>query len=211
MTLTLHYHPLSSFCQKALIGLYELEVPFTKNIVDLFDAEERARLLALWPIGKFPVLYDEAHGITVPESTVILEHIDPTGRLLPSDRDHRRECRIRDRVFDLYLNVPLGKVVTDKLRPEGARDPHGVAEARAMIERAYRLADSWLTEGSWAVGDTFTIADCAAAPALFYATRVVPLGSDHAELARYFGRLEKRPSVARVFAEAAPYMASFPG
>lgn len=211
MSLTLHFHPLSSFCQKALIGLYELEVPFTKQQVDLYDADQRARFLALWPIGKFPVLRDEARGVTVPESTIILDYVDRHARLVPADPDLARECRVRDRVFDLYCNVPLGKVVTDKLRPAGKNDPHGVEEARALIERSYALAEQWLEAGPWAAGDTFTIADCAAAPALFFAKRVQPFRPEQRRLADYFARLEARASVARTFAEAQPFLAHFPG
>jgi glutathione S-transferase len=211
MALILHFHPLSSFCQKALIGLYELDVPFAKQVVDLYDAEQRARFLALWPIGKFPVLRDEARGVTVPETTVILDYIDRTGRLVPADADRARECRLRDRVFDLYLNVPIGKVVTDKLRPPGKNDPHGVEEARALIAKTCELADEWLRGGPWAAGESFSIADCAAAPALFFAKRVQPFDSGQRHLAAYFTRLEARPSVARAFAEAQPFLANFPG
>lgn len=211
MSLTLHFHPLSSFCQKALIGLYELDVAFEKQVVDLYDAEQRARFLALWPIGKFPVLRDEGRSVTVPESTIILDYVDRTARLMPADPDRARECRVRDRVFDLYLNVPLGKVVTDKLRPPGSSDPHGVDEARALIDKTYALADEWLREGPWAAGPTFSIADCAAAPALFFAKRVQPFAPGQQRLAAYFERLEARPAVARAFAEAAPFLAKFPG
>jgi len=211
MSLTLHFHPLSSFCQKALIGLYELGVPFTKQVVDLYDDDQRARFLALWPIGKFPVLRDEARGVTVPEATLVLDYVDRDVRLVPADPDRARECRLRDRVFDLYLDVPMGKVVTDKLRPPGKNDPHGVAEARALIEKTYALADDWLSEGPWAAGERFSIADCAAAPALFFAKRVLPFRPEHRRLAAYFDRLEAHPSVARAFREAQPFLANFPG
>lgn len=157
MSLTLHFHPLSSFCQKALIGLYELDLPFAKQVIDLYDADQRARFLALWPLGKFPVLRDEARGVTIPETTVILDYIDHAGRLVPADPDRARECRLRDRVFDLYLNVPLGKVVTDKLRPPGKNDPHGVEEARTLIAKTYGLADEWLREGPWAAGERYIL------------------------------------------------------
>jgi glutathione S-transferase len=214
MSLTLHFHPLSSFCMKALVGLYELDVPFSKRIVDLADAADRAALLKLWPLAKFPVLRDEARDVTVPETSIILEYVDRwygPGRLVPSDPDRARECRLRDRFYDLYVNVPMGKIVTDKLRPVEKRDPHGVELAKAQLETAYAVADDWMRAGPWAVGDTFTMADCAAAPALFYANHVVPFGGGRTHLADYFARLTERPSFARVLNEAKPYWSMFPG
>jgi glutathione S-transferase len=215
MSLTLHFHPLSSFCQKVLVGLYELDVPFTKCVVDLANDVERAAFLKLWPMGKFPVLCDEGRGVTVPESSLVLEYIDQRyarqGSLMPSDTDCARECRLRDRFYDLYVNVPMGKIVTDKLRPEDQRDPYGVEQAKAQLETAYAIADEWMRAGPWAVGDAFTIADCAAAPALFYANRVVPFGEGRRHLAEYFTRLAERPSFARVVDEAKPYWSMFPG
>jgi glutathione S-transferase len=213
MSLTLHFHPLSSFCQKVLIGLYELEVPFTRRIVDLGDPADRAAFLALWPIGKFPVLRDEARGLTVPETSIVLEYVDqlyaPEGRLIPADPERARDCRLRDRFFDLYVNVPMGKIVTDRLRPEGARDALGVEHAVAQLETAYAIADDWVRDGSWAAGDTFTMADSAAAPPLFFAKHLVPFGARR-HLAAYFARLVERPSFARVLAEAKPYWPMWP-
>ncbi|MFT3769144.1 MAG: glutathione S-transferase family protein [Minicystis sp.] len=215
MSLVLHFHPLSSFCQKVLVGLYEFGVPFEKHLVDLSKEAERAALCALWPMGKFPVLRDEAKGRTVPESSIILEYLDRhyagATRLCPSDPDRARECRLRDRFYDLYVNVPMQKIVTDKLRPEGQHDPFGVAEARAQLERAYGMADEQMRESTWAMGDEFSMADCAAAPALFYASKVLPFGGRWPHLAAYYERLSKRPSFARVLAEAQPYLAMFPG
>ncbi|HTJ82722.1 MAG TPA: glutathione S-transferase family protein [Polyangiaceae bacterium] len=217
MSLTLYFHPLSSFCQKALIALYELEVPFEKRVVDLGDARDRAAFLEVWPLGKFPVVRDETRGITVPETSIIIEYVQrrhaPSSQLIPSDPDRAHVCRLRDRFFDLYVDVPMGKIVTDKLRPEGAHDPLGVEQARSQLETAYSIADEWLREGPWAVGDTFTMADCAAAPALFYANEVAPFARDPrwTHLAAYWARLAERPSYARVANEAKPYMSMFPG
>jgi glutathione S-transferase len=215
MSLTLHFHPLSSFCQKALVGLYELEVPFTKRLVDLGDAADRATFLKLWPMGKFPVLRDETRGLTVAESSIVLEYADQRhgqpGRLIPSDPDGARECRMRDRFYDLYVNVPMGKIVTDKLRPEGQRDPYGVEQAKVQLETAYGIADEWMRASRWAAGDAFTMADCAAAPALFYANQVLPFGQERRHLTEYFERLTRRPSFARVVDEAKPYWSMFPG
>ena len=157
-----------------------------------------------------PVLHDEARGITVPETSVILEYVD-CGRLIPTDRDLARECRLRDRFYDLYVQVQMQEIVTDRLRPEGERDPYGVDQAKAQLDGAYAIADDWMRASPWAAGDTFTMADCAAAPALFYANKVVPFGDGRKHLAAYFARLTERPSFARVHREAEPYMAMFPG
>jgi glutathione S-transferase len=215
MSLTLYFHPLSSFCMKALVGLYELDVPFTKRVVDLANEADRAAFLKVWPLGKFPVLRDEARGITVAESSIILEYIDERSllgaRLLPSDRDEGRECRLRDRFFDLYVNATVGKIVTDRLRPEHQRDSYGVEQAKVQLETAYEIADEWMRAGPWAVGSDFTMADCAAAPALFYAKKVVPFGDARRHLGAYFLRLAERPSFARVVDEAKPYASMFPG
>jgi glutathione S-transferase len=210
MSLTLHYHPLSSFCMKVLVGLYELDIPFQKNIVDLGNPEQRRAFLELWPMGKFPVIRDDSRGITVPETSIILEYLD-SGRLIPSDPNAARECRLRDRFFDLYVNVPMGKIVTDKLRPEGQHDTYGVEQAKAQLLCAYDIGEKWLGTGPWAIGDAFTLADCAAAPALFYSNKVLPFGDAHRHLAEYFVRLGERPSFARVLNEAEPYLSMFPG
>jgi glutathione S-transferase len=215
MSLTLYYHPLSSFCWKALVGLYELAIPFEKHLVDFTDEAERAAFVRLWPIGKFPLLRDDARNRTIPESTIVLEYIDRWNpgetRLIPTDPDRALECRLRDRLYDTYIHLPMQKIVGDKLRPEGKRDPLGVEQARAQIETAYALADEQLREGPWAMGADFTLADCAALPALFYGDKVAPLAGRFPNVAAYFERLRGRPSVARVLEEAAPYFAMFPG
>jgi glutathione S-transferase len=202
----LHFHPFASFCQKVLIGLYELDIPFERNIVHLEKPDERDALARLWPFAKFPVIEDGSR--VVAESTIILEYL-AGGRLIPTDPERALECRLRDRFFDLHVDVPMGKIVTDNLRPEGHRDRFGVEEARKELATAYRVADGWLAGHRWAVGDTFTMADCAAAPALFYANLVQPFDA-FPNVAAYFARLEKRPSYARVRAEAEPYMKLFP-
>ncbi len=214
MSLTLHFHPLSSFCWKTLIGLYELEMPFEKHLVDLSDEAARAAFLRLWPMGKFPVLRDEARDRTVPESTIILEYVDrlsPSARLIPTDPDRAIECRLRERFYDAYIHLPMQKIVGDRLRPADRRDALGVEQARAQIETAYAVADDALREGPWAMGADFTIADCAALPALFYGDKVAPLGKRWPSVAAYLERLKGRPSVARVLEEAEPYLKMFPG
>jgi glutathione S-transferase len=218
MSLTLHYHPLSSYCMKALIALYETETPFTPHLVDLSNEAARAALLKLWPVGKFPVLSDDTGDLMVPESSIIIEylaqhHSNQAGKaaLIPADPDRARETRLRDRFFDLYVHEPMQRIVGDKLRPADQRDPYGVARAAAQLEAAYAMIDDQIGAGPWAMGDTFTMADCAAGPALFYATKVVPPGDRHRNTAAYLGRLVERASFARVLAEAQPYFAMFPG
>ena len=215
MSLTLHFHPLSSFCWKALVGLYELDVPFEKHFVDLSDPSARAAFARLWPIAKFPVLRDAARDRTVPESTVLLEYVDRLvqgrPRLIPEDPDLALECRLRDRLYDAYIHAPLQKIVDDRLRPAAARDALGVERARAQMGAAYAIVDEHVRIGPWAMGADFTLADCAAMPALFYANKVAPFEGRWKHLAAYLERLASRPSVARVLGEAAPYLHLFPG
>jgi glutathione S-transferase len=214
MSLTLYFHPLASYCHKALIALYENDTPFTPNIVDLSNESERAALLKLWPIGKFPVLRDDAGNQTIPESTVIVEYLDRhyPGRtqFIPADADSAWPTRLRDRFYDLYVHEPMQKIVGDRLRPSGKKDPHGVEEARARLRTSYRMIDDEMAAQTWAAGDAFSLADCAAAPALFYANEVIPFGETHKNVAAYFDRLKARPSYARVLKEAEPYFAMFP-
>lgn len=213
MTLTLYYHPLSSYCMKVLIALYETGAPFEPKLVNLQDPTERAAFLALWPIGKFPLVQDDATGQVIPESSIIIEYLAQRhpgqSQLVPADADKALDVRAKDRLFDHYIHTPMQKIVGDRLRPEGKRDPFGVEHAREQAQIAYSIVDNDLRNSKWAVGDTFTLADCAAAPALFYANQMVPIG-DRKHLAGYLGRLLERPSFARVIAEAQPYFAMVP-
>jgi glutathione S-transferase len=214
MSLTLHFHPLASYCHKVLVALYENDTPFTPNLVNLGDEAERAALLKLWPVGKFPVLSDHARGQTIPESTVIIEYLDSyyPGRaaLIPPNPELAHATRLHDRFYDCYVHEPMQKIVGDRIRPAGARDPYGVGEARARLQTSYGMIERQMATRTWAEGDAFSLADCAAAPALFYANEVVPFGADHANVAAYLGRLKARPSYARVLEEAEPYFAMFP-
>jgi glutathione S-transferase len=214
MSLTLHFHPLSSFCWKVLIALYENDTPFTAHSVDLGNESERAALLKLWPIGKFPVLRDDALDRTIPESSIIIEYLDNQypgrTRFIPADPKAALQTRLRDRFYDLYVHLPMQKVVGDRLRPEGAKDPQGVEEAKARIQSCYGMIEREFASKTWAMGEAFGIADCAAAPALFYAGKVVPFGDGHKNVAAYLDRLQARPCFARVLREAEPYFAMFP-
>jgi glutathione S-transferase len=214
MSLTLHYHPLSSFCWKVLVALYENGTPFTANSVNLGDEAERAALLKLWPVGKFPVLRDDATDRTIPETSIIIEYLDQhypgSTRFIPSDQKLALQTRLRDRFYDLYVHLPMQKIVGDRLRPKENRDPHGVEEARARLQSCYGMIDKEVAARTWAMGEAFTLADCAASPALFYANKVQPFGSAHPNVAAYLDRLQARPSFARVIREAEPYFSMFP-
>lgn len=214
MSLTLYYHPLSSFCQKVLVALYENDTPFKPHLVDLADAASRANFLKVWPIGKFPVLRDDAKDQTVPESTIIIEylgqHYPGKTRFLPADADRAWQTRLCDRFYDLYVHDPMQKVVGDRLRPAESKDPYGAEQAKARIQASYGMIDQEMGAKTWAMGDAFSMADCAAAPALFYANLVLPFGDAHKNVAAYFSRLMERPSFARVVAEAKPYFSMFP-
>jgi glutathione S-transferase len=214
MSLKLHFHPLASYCHKVLIALYENDTPFTPNKVDLSNEGERAALLQMWPLGKFPVLRDEARGQTVPESTVIIEYLDRhypgATRFVSAEAERAWQTRLRDRFYDLYVHEPMQKIVGDRLRPEGKKDPHGVEEARARLRTSYGMIEEEMATHRWAVGEEFSLADCAAAPSLFFANEVMPLGQEHANVVTYLGRLKARPSYARVLKEAEPYFAMLP-
>jgi glutathione S-transferase len=214
MSLELYFHPFASFCQKVLIAFYENDTPFAPHIVDLGDATSSAEFKKIWPIGKFPVLRDTAKDRTVPESSIIIEylaqHYPGRTQLVPADADLARQMRMRDRFYDLYVNAPMQKIVTDRLRPAGKNDPHGVEEARALLTTASGMIEREMETKTWVMGDAFSMADCAAAPALFYANMVAPFGDTYSNTARYLGRLMERPSFARVLEEARPYQAIFP-
>jgi glutathione S-transferase len=214
MSLELYFHPLSSFCQKALIAFYENDTPFKPKIVDLADEASSAELKRIWPIGKFPVLRDETRDRTVPESSIIIEylaqHYPGRVQLVPADADLARQARMRDRFYDLYVNAPMQKVVTDRLRPAGRNDPHGVEEAKTLLGTALGLVEEEMATRTWAMGDAFSMADCAAAPALFYANEVMPFGETRRHVAGYLDRLMARPSFARAVEEAKPYFSLFP-
>jgi glutathione S-transferase len=212
MSLILYYHPLSSFCWKALIALYEADVDFEPRMVNLGEPASRDAFKAVWPIGKFPVLRDEARGQTVPESTIIIDYLarnyPSAAALIPADPDLAWQTRLRDRLIDSYVHLPLQQIVAERLRPDDKHDPFGADQGRAAVRQGYDMLEPMIG-GAWAMGETFTLPDCAALPALFYADYAVPL-ADWPGLAAYLGRLKARPSVARVLAEAEPYFQYFP-
>lgn len=214
MTLKLYYHPLSSFCHKALTALYECGAPFEPVFVDLSDKTSSATLRLLWPMAKFPVLRDEARHRTIAEATVIIEYLDAyhpgDTRFVPAEADLAWQARMWDRFYDLYIHVPMQKIVGDRLRPAGAADPFGVEQAKATLQLAYGMIEREMDGKTWAVGDAFSLVDCAASPALFYANTAIPFDKSMSNLRGYFDRLMSRPSYARVLTEAQPYFKMFP-
>jgi glutathione S-transferase len=214
MSLKFYFHPLASFCHKALIALYENRIPFEPIVVDLGDEKSSAAFRAVWPMAKMPVLRDDARDCTVAESTIVIEYLDiyypGTTRFVPANPDRAWRTRLWDRFFDNYVQEPMQKIVTDRLRPAGKNDAHGVEQAKVQLREAYRIAEPMLQSRTWAMGEDFTLTDCAAAPALFYANTVVPFGETEKKLSAYLDRLMARPSFARVLEEAQPYFSLFP-
>lgn len=209
MPLTLYYHPLASFCHKVLIALYENDMAFEARIIDLGADNDRAELGALWPLCKFPVLRDHQRQLTMPESSIIIEYLDQfvtQHRMIPGDFNDALQVRLWDRIFDNHVHAPMQEIVLDHLR--GAKGDMG--GPRATIRTAYALIDQHMASLPWAAGQGFSMADCAAAPALFYAHTLVPFSEQHVNLRTYFDKLMDRPSVQRVLAEARPYFPMYP-
>jgi glutathione S-transferase len=215
MPLTLYLHPLSSFCHKALIAFYETGTPFVPHFVNLGDPASVAAFKKIWPVGKFPVLHDAARDRLVPESTSIIEylslHYPGRTKLVPDDAELAAAVREADRFYDLNVHVPMQKIITDRIRPEGKNDTFGVEQAHDLLHAALALAEKNMSTRPWAAGDQFTMADCAAAPTLFYTDlAIAPLAGAYPHLAAYLGRLKDRPSYARVLKEAEPFLSWVP-
>lgn len=212
MSLHLFAHPFSSYCQKVLIALYENDTAFTFRMLGPDHLENQAELLSLWPIGKFPLLRDA--GRTVIEASTIIEYVQihqpgPVP-MIPADPAAALDVRMLDRFFDNYVMTPQQKIVFDAMRPAQSRDPAGLADAKAMLDKAYVWLDAQMQDRLWAAGEHFTLADCAAAPALFYADWSQPIPATLSALHAYRTRLLARPSFARAVDEARPYRAFFP-
>ena len=212
MTLQLFAHPFSSYCQKALIAFYENDVPFTFRMLASDEPANGEEFARLWPIKRFPILVDD--GRTILEATSIIEHLavrhpGPV-RLIPEVPDAAVEVRMMDRVFDNYVMTPQGSIVFNSLRQPEDRDPYGDAQARSMLETAYAWLDERMADREWAVGETFTLADCAAAPSLFYADWTHAIDPRFGHLLAYRRRLLARPSFARAVDEGRPYRSYFP-
>lgn len=211
MTLKLYFHPFSSYSQKALIAFYELGVAFEPHVI-ADPAEEPSRTLGeRWPMRRFPMLLDGERQVV--EASCIVEYVDLLqggGRLVPCDPQAALEVRMRDRFFDLHVMSAVQSVVYNALRPEADRDPFGVRQAHERLETAYRWLEGHIAERPWAAGETFSLADCAAAPALFYADWTRPIDPSLRAVRAYRERLLARPSVARAVEEARPFRPFFP-
>jgi glutathione S-transferase len=211
MALTLYAHPLSSYCQKVLIALYEHDVPFEFKLLSPEQTDNEAEFGKLWPIKLMPILVDGERVIR--ESSIIIEYIDVNygkgPRLIPGDPKVALDVRFFDRVFDNHVMTHQQKIVFDFLRPEGAKDSYGVTHARGRLDVAYAWLESVLPDG-WVVGDRFSMADCAASPSVFYASKTHAFAGRFPRLEAYLARLEARPSIARAREEAKPYWKFFP-
>jgi glutathione S-transferase len=210
MPLTLYYHPLASFCHKVLIALYENGTAFERRIIDLADDADRAALQAIWPLGKFPVIRDHGRKRDLPEATIIIEYLDHFyaggHRLIPGDWEAALEVRLWDRFFDNYVQEPLQQIVGDRL--SGAKGD--LTKQRSTLKTAYVMLDRQMASSTWVTGQDFSMADCAAAPALFYASTLEPFADEFSHLRAYFDRLTHRPSFQRVIDEARPYFPLYP-
>ena len=212
MALQLYFHPFSSYCQKALVALYENAVPFEPHLLEGPDCPASRELAALWPMKRFPLLVDDER--TIIEASCIIEYVGlrlpgPV-RLIPDDPQAALEVRMMDRFFDNYVATPQQKIVFDAIRAEADRDAYGVRQAREMLDTAYVWLDKLMAGREWAAGDRFSLADCAAAPFLFYADWTHPIGHGHRNVIAYRRRLLARPSFARAVDEARPYRRLFP-
>ena len=210
MPLTLYYHPLASFCWKVLISLYENGAPFEKRIINLGDAADKATLEALWPFAKFPVIRDHQRNRDVAETSVIIEYLDRFWAgpqpLIPADWEQALEVRLWDRIIDNYIQGPMQQIVADRRRNTNL----DLTRERAMLAIAYRMLDRHLESRTWVSRQGFSMADCAAAPALFYAGTLEAIPADLGRLHQYLDALTNRSSFQRVLEEAKPYFQYYP-
>lgn len=206
-----YYHPISSYCQKVLVAMYEKGVEFEPHIVSLMDPEKRAEYREVYPMGKVPVLIvDDDH--LIPESTTIIEYLDGIAepKLIFGDAEQRRKIRFKDRMFDLYLNDSVSTLLFQSMKPESERDQERIDTSKFRIDTMYGFMEHELSEQPYANGDDFSMSDCAATPALFYAQRAAPF-NDYQHISAYWDRLASRPSIRRVMSEAEPHVKAFMG
>ncbi|MBZ6078499.1 glutathione S-transferase family protein [Microvirga puerhi] len=212
MTLQLFAHPFSSYCQKVLTALYEAGTPFTLRMLSPDDTANAVEWSTLWPLKRMPLLLDNDRPVM--ESSIIIEHLalnhPEAASLIPSNPHEALTVRMMDRYFDNYIMTPMQRIVFEKIRPETARDPYGVSEAKGMLDTAYSWLDRHLAGREWSASNNFSLADCAAAPALFYADWAHPIGPEYSHVQAYRQRLLARPSFARAVEEARPYRPLFP-
>ncbi|MBE1159092.1 glutathione S-transferase family protein [Dyella acidiphila] len=212
MTLKLYAHPFSSYCQKVLTALYENGTPFEWCTLGPDNPAIMAEFSALWPHKRMPILRDGEQCIK--EASIIIEylaqHYPGPVSLLPADPRDALQVRFMDRFFDNYVSTPQQKIVFDALRTEGERDARGVADARTMLETSYAWLDQTMADREWAAGERFSLADCGAAPFLFYADWTHRIDPSFKHVIAYRQRLLARPSFARAVDEARPFRPWFP-
>ena len=209
VSLTLYAHPFSSYCWKVQIALDADGTSYDYRNVDPSNPGVMEELKALWPLGKFPVLVDE--GEVVVETSCIIEHLQAKhpgpNAWIPEGGEGRR-VRFLDRFFDLHIQGNMQPTVNHAIWPDG----EGKAAARGI--EALRIAYDWLEanlpDSEWAAGHSFTLADCAAAPALFYADWVEEIGEQRPRLNAYRARLLAHSAVSKSVEGARPYRAYFP-
>jgi len=208
MTLILWSHPYAAYGQKASVALYELGLPFELKLVEARDEAVMAAFRAVSPFAKMPTLVDTAAGRTLYESSIVVEYLDQLaggGRLIPADPEAALEARLIDRIVDFYVGGPMNRIIPRKFRPAGNEDPYGDAQDEVVLATAWDWLETRLADGrTWGAGETFTLADCAAAPILTYARRLAPFG-DRPRLKAWHGRLMARPSFVRALEDAAPF------
>ncbi len=204
----LYYNPISTYSQKVLIALYEKGLDFDSEIVNLMDADARAQYREVYPLGKIPCLQLE-DGHLIPESSIIVEYLDPMAKptLIKGDADERRRIRFKDRVFDLYLNEAVVTLLFQGMKPESEQDPERIEKARFHIDTMYSFMENEFGQQPYANGEEFLMSDCSAAPGLFYAEQVAPF-AEYKNISAYWERLKARPSIQRTHEEAAPILAS---
>ena len=204
-----YYHPISSYCQKVLVAMYEKGVEFEPQVIALMDPEQRALYREVYPMGKVPLLVvDDDH--LIPESSIIIEYLDGIAepKLIFGDAEQRRKIRFKDRMFDLYLNDSVSSLLFQSMKPESERDQELIDTSKFRIDTMYGFMEQEFGEQPYASGEEFSMSDCAAMPALFYAQRAAPFDANE-NISAYWDRLASRPSVQRVMREAEPHVRAF--
>jgi glutathione S-transferase len=212
VTLRLFAHPFSSYCQKALIAFYENGIDFEFCMLGPDDPAIGTEFAERWPIKRFPILVDGDR--TIVEATMVIEYLQvhrpgPVS-LIPAEPDAAIDVRMLDRFFDNYISHQASAIVFNSIRLEKDRDPYGDTQARQMLDTAYAWLDQRMANRTWASGETFSLADCAAAPSLFYADWTQPIPMSFTHVHAYRQRMLARPSFARAVDEARPYRSFFP-
>ena len=201
-----YYHPISSYCQKVMVALYEKGLEFEPELVALMNPEARRKYREIYPMGKVPaLLLDDGH--LIPESSIIIEYLDSLGepKLIFGDAEQRRKIRFKDRMYDLHLTESVSTLIFQDMKPEAERDQERIAAAKFRIETMYGFMEEEFSKQPFSNGETFSMADCAAVPGLYYAQRKAPF-NEHQNISGYWDRLASRPSVRRVMEEAEPHV-----